>query len=336
MLACHSPNATRDSPAMTLSTPVHRLLPALAISALAAASCTQSASTSSASASSVQLVSASSAKERPATTDVECTKAPLTVVSYNVNYGLAGESGSVDQATAQQIAELAKTADVIAFQETTDRWERAIVELTKASHPHRSFHAPGRFVAGGIGVVSRLPITAEDLLPSPVDWFPAQRLELSTPDGPLQVLNVHLRPMISESGSWVSGYFNTGHFRESEANAHFEKLRKDLPTIVLGDFNEEDPGVALTIFEGMGLRNAVSIEAPTETTWRWTAYSIPLALRLDHVLYPPASFELASAKVYQGGNSDHLPVEVKLVPRCVVGEGMGAPSGGSLSQSSLF
>ncbi len=253
---------------------------------------------------------------------------PLTFVSYNVNYGLARADGTVDPATERQIKALIERADLIAFQETTDEWERAIVALSKDSHPHRRFHPPGRFVAGGIGVVSRLPITAEDILPSPVDWFPAQRLEVTTDNGPLQLLNVHLRPMISEGGSWVSGYFTTGHFRETEANAHLAKLRPDLPTIVLGDFNEEDPGVALTIFESLGLRNAVSIRSPSDTTWRWTAYGVPLALRLDHVLYPPSVFDLESATVHQGGNSDHLPVEVKLVRSCT--------PGGTGSQSSVF
>ena len=270
------------------------------------------------------------ASSEVASVTTECgSKKPLTLVSYNVNYGLARADGSVDPATEQQIKELAKTADLIAFQETTDDWERSIIALTKDSHPHRRFHAPGRFIAGGIGVISRLPIAAEDVLPSPVDWFPAQRVEISTDDGPLQVLNVHLRPMISEGGSWVSGYFTTGHFRETEANAHLAKLRKDLPTVVLGDFNEEDPGVALTIFESLGLRNAVSVDSPSDTTWRWTAYGVPLAMRLDHVLYPPSVFDLESATVHQGGNSDHLPVEVKLLRSCT-------PLGKPASQSSFF
>ena len=234
----------------------------------------------------------------------------LRVVSYNLNYGLA-QTDAIDQATLDQVSGL--EADIVLLQETNEVWEKAIRGAAGAAYPHQRFHAPGRFIAGGIGALSKYPILAEEVIPSPVDWFPAQRLVVDAPGGPIQILNVHLRPAISEGGSWVAGYFTTGHFREKEANTYQQVLDKALPTLVVGDFNEEDRGTAIDVFESWGLRNALPELASSQTTWRWTAYSVPLALRLDHVLYDTRHLELVSAQVLAGGNSDHLPVEAVFV-----------------------
>lgn len=236
----------------------------------------------------------------------------LRVVSYNLNYGLA-QADAIDQATLDQVSGL--EADIVLLQETNEVWEKAIRRAAGAAYSHQRFHAPGRFIAGGIGALSKYPILVEEVIPSPVDWFPAQRLVVDAPGGPIQILNVHLRPAISEGGSWVAGYFTTGHFREKEANAYQQVLDKSLPTLVVGDFNEEDRGTAIDVFESWGLRNALPELASSQTTWRWTAYSVPLALRLDHVLYDTRHLELVSAQVLSGGNSDHLPVEAVFVRR---------------------
>ena len=208
----------------------------------------------------------------------------LRVVSYNLNYGLA-QSDAIDQPTLDQVSGL--EADIILLQETNEAWERAIRRAVGEAYPHQRFHAPGRFIAGGIGALSKYPILVEEVIPSPVDWFPAQRLVVDA----------------------------TGHFREKEANTYQQVLDKSLPTLVVGDFNEEDRGTAIDVFESWGLRNALPELASSQTTWRWTAYSVPLALRLDHVLYDTRHWDLVSAQVLTGGNSDHLPVEAVFVRR---------------------
>jgi endonuclease/exonuclease/phosphatase family metal-dependent hydrolase len=234
----------------------------------------------------------------------------LRVVSYNLNYGLA-QNGAIDASTLDQVRQL--EADIVLLQETNDEWARSIREEVGQTYPFQRYQPPGRYIAGGIGALSKYPILAEEVIDSPVNWFPAQRLVVDAPGGALQILNVHLRPAISESGSWVSGYFTTGPLREKEANAYQRVLDKALPTLVVGDFNEEDRGAAIGVFESWGLRNALPQLGSTKTTWRWTAYSVPLALRLDHILYDTRHFELVSGQVLAGGNSDHLPVEAVFV-----------------------
>jgi len=53
---------------------------------------------------------------------------------------------------------------------------------------------------------------------------------------------------MSDDGSWVKGYFTTRPDREREAVAYVAKLDPALPTIVAGDFNEEDDGLAMAVF----------------------------------------------------------------------------------------
>jgi endonuclease/exonuclease/phosphatase (EEP) superfamily protein YafD len=240
----------------------------------------------------------------------EC--APFTVASYNVNYGTATSAGA-DAETLLAIEQL--DADVVLLQETTEDWANAITRTLANEYPHRRFHAPGRYIAGGIATLSRHPILTEEILPSPVDWFPAQRVVIDLPSGPTQILNLHLRPAISDSGSWVSGYFTTGHYRKSELESYLPKLSPSLPTIVAGDLNEEDAGGALGLLADRGLENALPTAGSSAKTWRWRAYSIDLAMRLDHVLYEDGPLELVSAEVKENGRSDHLPVVATLRPR---------------------
>jgi endonuclease/exonuclease/phosphatase (EEP) superfamily protein YafD len=252
------------------------------------------------------LDEASNAASRP----VRC--APFTLASYNVNYGTATPRG----ADAETLAVLEKLdADVVLLQETNEDWEREITRAVGHVYPHRRFHDPGRYVAGGIATLSRHPILAEQLLPSPVDWFPAQHVVVDLPSGAAQILNLHLRPAISDGGSWVSGYFTTGHYRTKELERYLPALSPELPAIVGGDLNEEDRGGALGLLADRGLVNALPAVGSSATTWRWRAYGIDLAMRLDHVLYEEGALELVSAEVLESGRSDHLPVRATLRPR---------------------
>src|SRR6188508_1650985 len=56
----------------------------------------------------------------------------LAVLSYNLNYGLAG-----DQATLDAIA--ARPSDLVLLQETTEEWELTLRERFGAEFPHMAF-----------------------------------------------------------------------------------------------------------------------------------------------------------------------------------------------------
>lgn len=232
---------------------------------------------------------------------------PLRIVTYNVNYGLA-----LDPVTRAAI--FAHDADVICLQETTPRWEAALrADPALADYPHVQFvHSRG---AGGQAILSRHPFLEFDAwrVPPP-GWFPAVRIVVDAPDGPVQVLSLHLRPPVSDSGSFVGGWFEVDDVHTAEITHHLARLDAALPTVVLGDFNEDTDGAAMQRLYGWGLTDALSQFDPDAHTWRWDTWVGEITEDLDHVLYS-AQFEVLDARVVDAGRSDHLPVVVDLVPK---------------------
>jgi len=226
-------------------------------------------------------------------------KPHLKVMTYNVNYGLAGDSE-----TAGALAD--GWADLIFLQETTEAWEAVLRKRLGATYPHMAFrHCCG---AGGLAVLSRYPFAEKDYVPSEKGWFPAWRVIVDSPLGKLQVLNVHLRPPVSDSGSVVSGYFSTPPIREAEMEQFYRALDPTLPTLVVGDFNEGSSGRAVVYLRERGLQSGLSQFDTPQDTWRWTTSVGTIYTQLDHIVYDEAQLQPLYVKVLPIGKSDHLPV----------------------------
>lgn len=245
---------------------------------------------------------------------------PIRVVSYNVNYGLAGDRATFD-------AIFASGADIISLQETTPRWERLIRTYAPAEYVEKLFHdGPG---AGGLALLSKWPVSDIEYRDAPAPgWFPAGRYLVEVRGQPIQVLAVHLRPPVSDSGSFVKGYFQSDEVHRVEIAAHAKLIDPVWPTIVLGDFNEDEGGDAIEWLEARGFENALPLYAPEAHTWRWDTWLGEITSNLDHVLFD-RRLEAISARVDERGRSDHLPVVVDLVrldqPKPVAGDAGGPP-----------
>jgi len=227
---------------------------------------------------------------------------PLRVVSYNVNFGLAG-----DPVTGAAI--FAHDADVICLQETTPRWE-AVLRADPALSRYPFVHFVHSRGAGGQAILSRLPLLEIEHRAAPEGgWFPAVRAVIDVRGRPVQVLGLHLRPPVSDSGSYVSGYWHADAVHTAEIDAHWDLVDGALPTIVLGDFNESADGAAIEWLEARGLFNALPAFDPGAHTWRWDTWLGELTHDLDHVLHDPR-LGLLDARVSPSGRSDHLPVVV--------------------------
>jgi endonuclease/exonuclease/phosphatase (EEP) superfamily protein YafD len=226
----------------------------------------------------------------------------LTVMTYNVNFGIAG-----DPATIEVIRR--GGADVVFLQETTEAWEASLRGELAAAYPHMQFrHCCG---AGGLAVLSRHPFTELDYWePPPGGWFPAWRLEVDSPLGAIEVLNVHLKPPLDERGSVVRGYHASKRIRVDEISSYVEGLGGDLPLLIVGDFNEGRDGDALAYLRRRGLRSALPELQPDADTWRWTTTSgSTVHAQLDHVVVDHSLVPI-DATVIEGGRSDHLAVLV--------------------------
>jgi endonuclease/exonuclease/phosphatase (EEP) superfamily protein YafD len=225
----------------------------------------------------------------------------LTVMSYNVNFGLEGDAAGIE-------AIRAGGAEVVVLQETTAGWERAIRAELHDEYPHMTFrHCCG---AGGLAFLSKHPIAEREYV-EPVEggWFPAWRVIVSAPLGDVQVLAVHLHPPLDENGSVVSGYFPSKRVRRREIEAFAPLLDKDpeLPALVVGDFNEDERGLALRFLAGRGLVTVLPSFQPDADTWQWQTSLGPVTSRLDHVVADPRLVAL-DARVLRAGRSDHFPV----------------------------
>lgn len=222
----------------------------------------------------------------------------LKVMTYNVNFGLGG-----DPATLAAVSQ--GEADLICLQETTPAWEEALRRELSGRYPYMAFKH--HQAAGGLAVLSRFPFKDMETRASPVGWFPAWRVMVSSPLGALQVVLVHLHPPVSESGSVISGYFTTPSVRKKEMADFATLIAPELPTLVLGDFNEDEGGRAVALLERRGFRSVLGEFQRDTDTWRWHTSLGQIRHSLDHILYDPR-LEPLDARVVNAGRSDHLPV----------------------------
>ena len=227
----------------------------------------------------------------------------LAVMTYNLNYGLAGDDAALDAIAAE-------ATDLVLLQETNAEWEAALEGRFRDRYPHRAFrHCCG---AGGLGILSRFPFRETAYLEPPRGgWFPAWVVELQAPIGRVQLMNVHLRPQLGDSGAnlsgVVSGTITTPPIRRQEIATYLAHLRRKIPTLIVGDFNEHERGQAFEYLGERGFRSALP-EFSHAPTWRWQSSMLgTISRRFDHIVYGQG-LEPLSARVVQAGRSDHLPV----------------------------
>jgi endonuclease/exonuclease/phosphatase family metal-dependent hydrolase len=232
----------------------------------------------------------------------------LRVVTYNVHHGgdEAPTLDAIDRAAG----------DLVLLQETTASWERALRERFSSRYPHMVFRHLRRS-AGGLGVLSRVAITDEAIIPATDGWFPAQRLVVAAAGSErLEILHVHLRPAIDD-GDWVRGYFSTPPIRRREIEGFWTHMTSDGARVVAGDFNEEPGATALGFLEEQGLRR---VDTGPDPTWQWAGNwrgsDVQLRMKLDHILASPR-VQVRHASVIAGGGSDHQPVvaDLEIPPR---------------------
>jgi endonuclease/exonuclease/phosphatase family metal-dependent hydrolase len=144
-------------------------------------------------------------------------------------------------------------------------------------------------------------------------WFPGWIVKAKTPVGVVQVVNVHLRPPLSERGSVTpSAYFGTGSIRREEVRLLSEKLDAGAATLVVGDFNENDSGKAVAWLREHGFADALRQFDSSANRWEWRTSVITLRGRYDHVLCSK-DLKCMDAGVMRRGASDHFPVVAVMV-----------------------
>lgn len=265
------------------------------------------------------FVAAGCASRPAVATGAQAAAPDFSIVTYNVNFAAPRPDLAV-----RAVADAG--ADVVCLQETTPQWEAALREGLGGQYPHMYFrHEPA---AGGIALLSKWPVSPPEFHLATAGWFPACIATVRTPAGPVEVVGVHLRPPVSDRGSFVSGYFTTPPVRRAEiVEIHAAATRRGrdresgpdgsgrgVPRVFVGDFNEGHGGRAIRFLRNRGYRDALRRHAPYASTWRWQAGPIPLRGQLDHILYS-GSLECLDATVLRQGASDHYPVRAEFLVR---------------------
>jgi endonuclease/exonuclease/phosphatase family metal-dependent hydrolase len=224
----------------------------------------------------------------------------FSLLTYNVNWGGAG----ADQVAA--IIQRSK-ADIVCLQETTPAWEKYLRSELGSQLSYGAFRESQSRMGGGLAFFSKLSAREVAYIQSETGWFDGWIVEFQTAVGPVQVLNVHLRPPVSDQGGWISGYFGTRGDRVLEMQRFYEKIKPGIPLIVAGDFNDSENSRVVNWLQRRGMRNALPEFDRSTPTWKWNYRGFELRRRMDHIVYP-AELECASAHVIAQGPSDHFPV----------------------------
>jgi len=212
----------------------------------------------------------------------------------------------IQEATVEAIG--AAGADIVALQEVSDAWADVIVERYADTYEYMMFYPNG---ASGLGVLSHFPLEDAGFHEGPNGWHPAWHVWVHTPAGPLQLLNVHLRAVFDGTGGVVRSFFNVDEDHRDEITLYEQNCDAALPTVILGDFNEDPSGAAVRTLEALGFRNLLPLFRPGQTTWSMRSVGDQMAETVDHILIDDRSLPL-NAFVVDAGASDHIPVVAHL------------------------
>lgn len=219
-------------------------------------------------------------------------------MSYNVEFHSADEPRTLTEIGAEG-------ADVVALQEMTPDTEGWIREHYADLYPFQLFHSAGG--TDGLAVLSRYELVDNGIHGGPGGWHPAWHVEVDVPGMRLQVLNVHLRSLLSGDSGALASYLNTDTDHRLEIDAFESQCDSELSNLVVGDFNEGPDGDAVKHLTGLGFDNVLPAFHPGQPTWRYRSVAGQLEKTFDHILYDDTLRPL-NAWVRVKGRSDHLPV----------------------------
>jgi endonuclease/exonuclease/phosphatase family metal-dependent hydrolase len=225
-------------------------------------------------------------------------------------------------------------ADVVCLQETNEKWETCLGARSeiRQAYPNIRFHNQRGNSWAGFAVLSKFPIETFQVLPQVETWwYPAGLITISLPslrDSPkqlrtLQLLTVHLRAPVEWSqkpywwgghANWVGGFFSerVQRLRLDEIETFSKALNPELPTLILGDFNERrNSSNCLNYLRYLGFENIPKEGGSCfgqKSSWCFEIGGLPLlCFDYDHIVYSKQYLEPADdvALVHKDGGSDH-------------------------------
>ncbi|MFT7678651.1 MAG: endonuclease/exonuclease/phosphatase (EEP) superfamily protein YafD [Planctomycetota bacterium] len=199
-------------------------------------------------------------------------------------------------------------ADVICLQEFHAGHVALLEQELGTLYPHQVLFGDGM---AGIGVLSRKPILAHDLVRMR-SRLPFLKLDLDVDGTPLRLIAVH--PFASLA---ILGKASSAH--QDMLDLAREAGQSEVPCLLVGDMNTTDQSSTYDALAEAGLTDAWTESgvgwAPTfPVAGRYMHLPVPPVVRIDFVWYSDR-FEVCSYETGPDASSDHLPVLVSLAWR---------------------
>jgi len=237
----------------------------------------------------------------------------ITIATFNINWG------------NPDVREVVKTirkakADVVCLQETTRLSERFIKSSLKKEYPYQHFRGDkGEFRAERFGYLSKYPLKKFRYLPAKHGIFGTWIAEPSVFNQKIQLVNVHMEPFrgakINSARDLWRAFRKQETIHAAEIKYIIDHLDKQLPILVLGDFNSISSLCAPTYLRSLGYVDSfasVTENADHHPTWEWMYEFGRVRFRIDYVFHS-SEFETLSSRVIQTDASDHYLLVSKMV-----------------------
>lgn len=251
----------------------------------------------------------------------ETTKT-ISLLTFNVNYGLKNHEDTIPNETIEKIIKAIKesTADIVFLQETHIGYEYVAKNYLIDTYPYQYFHHPEKkdyhtyktqWKPSGLACLSKYKVEYK-IIPPTVEgsYFPAMYVAYDD----LEFMNVHTRPPMEMKGdprqiSTLKSYFyDAPYIQEMEIKALLKHF-KGKNQILLGDFNADEP----KWIKDIGFHDCLK-KSSIGYTWYWYfGYGVSWWGLYDHI-YVGKQFNCIVCKVFEEylNVSDHLPVLAKI------------------------
>eukprot|EP01064_Diplonema_japonicum_P023377 TRINITY_DN337_c0_g6_i1.p1 TRINITY_DN337_c0_g6~~TRINITY_DN337_c0_g6_i1.p1 ORF type:complete len:279 (+),score=36.14 TRINITY_DN337_c0_g6_i1:51-887(+) len=230
----------------------------------------------------------------------------LTVGTYNVNYGLSSYVSARDKVVC---ALKQMDTDFILLQEVNKEWTEVLRHGVGNLYPHMVFCETG-MESSGMGIIGKYPFDSRVVdTNKAVEGSCFQTLIATTTvkDVTLCLVNVHLRPPVNPTASLTSPS-GTDAFRLNEVRYITSHLDLSLPTVIAGDFNEQEAAPASILLSKTFSASSGSLIPTCKETHRWPFAGTVLMKRLDHILGRNIAMKTAGVITGFENVSDHQPV----------------------------
>lgn len=237
----------------------------------------------------------------------------LKIATYNINWGNPDLKKMV--ATIRQA-----DAEIVCLQETTRPSESYIRQTLKKTYPHIRFRGhDGRFAAERFGFLSRHPIDKLSFLRPKHALFGAYIAHVKLRDQAVQIVNVHLQPVVLRPGGGLREAFSAlaamEKAHQQEISEIFANIQRDVPTLIVGDFNSTSALLGPTFVRANGFVDSFAHahkNPDSYATWHWRLKHGRWSLRIDYIFHSP-HFTTRDSSIIPSSASDHCLVTSTLL-----------------------